>query len=77
MTASQITSDILGFLTARSGAGLGAARAAFITAQVQGKRPTVNRHLAALLSQGAIVQEGAGPMTGYRLAASQGGDGRL
>ena len=73
MSAKQLTSDILGFLNARAEAGLSAARAADITAQVQGKRPTVNRHLAALLSQGTIVQEGAGPMTGYRLAASQGG----
>ncbi len=72
MSAKQLTSDILAFLNARAGAGLGAARAALITAQVQGKRPTVNRYLAALLSQGVIVQEGAGPMTGYRLAAPQG-----
>lgn len=70
MTAKQLSPSILGFLSARAGAGHGAARAADITAQVQGKRPTVNRHLAALLSQGAIVQEGAGPTTCYKIAAT-------
>jgi fido (protein-threonine AMPylation protein) len=73
MTAQQLTADILDFLTARARVGLGAARAALITAQVQGKRPTVNRRLAALVAQAAIVQEGAGPMTGYRMAAPLGG----
>jgi fido (protein-threonine AMPylation protein) len=68
MASPQLTTDILDFLTARAGAG--AARAADITQQVQGKRPTVNRRLALLLSQGAIVQEGAGPTTAYRLASS-------
>jgi len=70
MAAKQLSPDILDFLNARAVAGNGAVRAADITAQVQGKRPTVNRHLAALLSQGVIVQVGAGPMTGYRIATT-------
>jgi len=69
MAEKQLTSGILAFLTARSSAGLGPARAADITEQVKGKRPTVNRHLAAMVSKGSILQEGAGPTTRYRMAA--------
>lgn len=69
MAEKQLTSDILAFLTACSSTGLGSARAAEITTQVQGKRATVNRHLAAMVAKGSIQQEGAGPTTSYRIAA--------
>lgn len=68
MAEKQLTSDILAFLTACASTGLGSARAADITTQVQGKRATVNRHLAAMVSKGSIQQEGAGPTTSYRIA---------
>jgi len=70
MAEKHLTSDILALLTARASAGLGPARAADITNKVKGKRPTVNRHLAVMVTKGAILQEGAGPTTSYRIAAT-------
>ena len=69
MAEKQLTSEILAILTARASAGLGPARAGDISAQVKGKRPTVNRYLAAMVSNGSILQEGSGPTTSYRIAA--------
>ena len=68
MAEKQLTSDILALLTARARTGLGPARAGDISEQVKGKRPTVNRYLAAMVSKGSILQEGAGPTTRYRIA---------
>ena len=70
MTEKQLSSDIVTFLTARASAGLGPARAGDISEQVKGKRPTVNRYLSALVSNGSILQQGVGPTTCYRIAAS-------
>ena len=70
MAEKQLTSDILALLTARASVGLGPARAGDISKQVRAKRPTVNRYLTAMVSAGSILQEGAGPTTSYRIAAS-------
>lgn len=69
MAEKQITSDILAFLSSRAGAGLGLARASDITEQLNAKRSTVNRRLSAMVSKGFILKDGAGPATGYRIAA--------
>src|SRR5258708_3486217 len=66
MAHRQIPDAILEFLAHRAGQSLGPASPAQITAQVQFPRPTVNRHLRALVAAGQIVREGTGPSTVYR-----------
>ena len=70
MAERQLTSEILALLTARASAGLGPARAGDIAAHVRGKRPTVNRYLATMVAKGAILREGVGPATSYRIAST-------
>jgi Fic family protein len=66
MAHRQLPDAILEFLAHRANQSLGPASPAQITAQVQFPRPTVNRHLRALLAAGQIVREGTGPATAYR-----------
>ncbi|MCX7277696.1 MAG: Fic family protein [Burkholderiales bacterium] len=68
MAENQLASLIQTYLADRARQGLEPVGAEAITAQVLGKRPTVNRYLAALVSQGAILREGVGPATRYRIA---------
>src|SRR5260370_23962929 len=62
MAHRQLADAILEFLAHRAGP----ASPAQITAQVQFPRPTVNRHLRALLAAGHVAREGTGPATAYR-----------
>jgi Fic family protein len=66
MAHRQLPDAILEFLAHRASQSLGPASPAQITAQVQFPRPTVNRHLRALLAAGQVVREGTGPATAYR-----------
>src|SRR6266446_2196409 len=66
MAHRQLPDAILEFLAHRASQSLGPASAAQITAEVQFPRPTVNRHLRALLGAGQVVREGTGPATAYR-----------
>lgn len=68
MAEKQLASLIQTYLADRARQGLEPVGAEAITAQVHGKRPTVNRYLAALVSQGAILKQGVGPATRYRIA---------
>src|SRR5476651_2406386 len=65
MAHRQLRDSILEFLAHRASQALGPASPAQITAQVQVPRPTVNRHLLALLAAGQIVREGTGPASSY------------
>lgn len=69
MAKKQLPSNILAYLTNRANQGLGPVGADDITTQMGEKRPTVNRYLATLVSGGAILREGSGPATSYRIAA--------
>lgn len=69
MTRKQLPSNILAYLTDRASQGLGPVGANDMTTQMGERRPTVNRYLAALVSGGAILREGSGPATSYRIAA--------
>ena len=69
MAKKQLPSNILAYLTDRASKGLGPVGADDITTQMGEKRPTVNRYLATLVSGGAILREGSGPATSYRIAA--------
>ncbi len=66
MAHRQLADTILEYLARRTRQSLGPAGPAQITAQVQLPRPTVNRHLRALIAAGQIVREGTGPATVYR-----------
>ena len=70
MAKKQLASNILAYLTDRASKGLGPVGADDITTKMGEKRPTVNRYLATLVSDGAILREGSGPATSYRIAAS-------
>lgn len=70
MAEKQLAFLIQTYLADRARQGLAPVGAEAIRAQVNGKRPTVNRYLAALVSQGAILREGVGPATRYRTAAT-------
>jgi fido (protein-threonine AMPylation protein) len=65
MAHQQLPDAILEFLARRATESLGPATPAEITAQVQVPRPTVNRHLRALLTAGRIMREGTGRATTY------------
>ncbi len=69
MSKKPLSSDITAFLTQRASKRLGPIGAIEITAHVVGPRPTVNRHLAKLVSNGVVLREGAGPATVYKIAA--------
>lgn len=69
MAKRQLASNILAYLTDRASNGLGPVGADDITTKMGEKRPTVNRYLATLVSGGAILREGSGPATSYRIAA--------
>ncbi|MEI8170987.1 MAG: Fic family protein [Rhodoferax sp.] len=69
MAKKQLQSNILAYLKGRANQGLGSAGANDITTQMGEKRPTVNRYLTTLVSNGAILREGSGPATSYRIAA--------
>ena len=69
MAKKQLPLNILAYLTDRANQGLGPVGADDITTQMGEKRPTVNRYLATLVSGGAILREGSGPATNYRIAA--------
>src|SRR6202166_274571 len=66
MAHRQLPHAILEFLAHRASQSLGPASPAQITGPVQFPRPTVNRHLRALVAAGLIVREGTGPATAYR-----------
>lgn len=69
MAKKQLPSNILAYLTDRASKGLGPVGADDITTKMGERRPTVNRYLATLVSGGAILREGSGPATSYRIAA--------
>jgi Fic family protein len=69
MANKQLSSDITSALTRRASQGLGAVGAGEIATQVGGARPTVNRYLAKLVTDGAILKQGIGPATAYTVAA--------
>lgn len=68
MANKQLPSNILAYLTDRASKGLGPVGADDMTTHMGAKRPTVNRYLATLVSGGAILREGSGPATRYRIA---------
>lgn len=72
MTKKLLPSSILAYLAYRESNGFRPAGAGTITARLGEYRPTVNRHLATLVSDGAILREGAGPATGYKIAGQRG-----
>ena len=69
MTQKQLPTNILAHLSDRAGKGLKPLGADAIRRNMGATRPTVNRHLATLVSNGAILREGAGPATTYKMAA--------
>ncbi len=69
MTQKQLPIHIIAHLSERAGKGLKPLGADAIGRHVGATRPTVNRHLATLVSNGAILREGAGPATTYKMAA--------
>ena len=70
MTRKQLPSNVVACLADRSNKGLKPIGADAIATRVGEKRPTVNRYLAKLVSQGWIMREGAGPATTYRISAA-------
>ena len=68
MTKKQLSVGILHYLDERAKLGLEPVSADLITIQLAEKRPTVNRYLAALVQDGAILKLGAGPATRYQTA---------
>lgn len=72
MAKKQIAASILTFLDQQAQLGLAPVSADTITTQLAEKRPTVNRYLAALVKQGALVRLGVGPATRYRIAVPTG-----
>lgn len=68
MARIDLPPAILAYLAQRNQQGSGPAGAGDICAHVNAPRPTVNRHLAALVRAGELIREGAGRSVVYRLA---------
>lgn len=67
MVEPPVSEAIVQFIRQRTAAGELKSSAAQITAAVQISRPTINRHLAQLVSEGKLQRDGRGPGTRYQL----------
>ena len=71
MAKRHLANSIVDFLAARQALGIAGAGARELALHLGEPRSTINQHLARLVKSAAVVREGSGPATVYRISANR------